>query len=68
MVGPGHWWPYTLVPAYWLAERFAPTRDQALRLGLVTVGEIVQALVAAVQNPPSGVRIVDVPAIRARRG
>ena len=68
VLGPGHWWPYALVPAYWLAERFAPTRDQALRLGLVTVGQMVAALVAAVENPATGVRIVDVPAIRAGRG
>jgi hypothetical protein len=29
---------------------------------------MVSALVAAVENPASGVRIVDVPAIRAGRG
>jgi hypothetical protein len=27
----------------------------------------VDALAAAVENPPAGVRIIDVPAIRARR-
>jgi len=68
VLGPGHWWPYVLVPAYWLAERFPPTHDQALRLGLVTVGQMVGALVQAVENPASGVRIVDVPGIRAARG
>jgi uncharacterized protein YbjT (DUF2867 family) len=68
VLGPGHWWPYALVPAYWLAERFPPTREAARRLGLVTVGEMVRALVAAVENPASGVRVVDVPPIRAARG
>lgn len=67
VLGPGHWWPYALVPGYWLAERFPPTRERALRLGLVTVGQMVGALVAAVENPASGVRLVDVPAIRAAR-
>ena len=68
VLGPGHWWPYALVPGYRLAEAFPPTRELALRLGLVTVAEMVRALVAAVEHPPSGVRIVDVPAIRAARG
>ncbi len=68
VLGPGHWWPYALVPGYWLAERFPPTRELALRLGLVTVGETVGALVAAVENPVSGVKVVEVPAIRAARG
>ena len=68
VLGPGHWWPYVLVPGYWLAAAFPPTRELALRLGLVTVAQMVNALVAAVENPASGVRIVDVPAIRAARG
>jgi uncharacterized protein YbjT (DUF2867 family) len=68
VLGPGHWWPYALVPGYWLARAFPPTRELALRLGLVTVAQMVGALVRAVENPASGVRIVDVPAIRAARG
>ena len=66
VLGPGHWWPYALVPGYWLARAFPPTRELAQRLGLVTVAQMVAALVAAVEHPPSGVRIVDVPAIRAQ--
>ncbi len=66
VLGPGHWWPYALVPGYWLAERLPPTREPALRLGLVTVNQLVDTLVAAVENPASGVRTLDVPAIRAR--
>ena len=68
VLGPGHWWPYALVPGYWLARAFPPTRETALRLGLVTVAQMVRALVWAVENPVSGVRIVEVPAIRAARG
>jgi hypothetical protein len=67
-LGPGPWWPYALAPGYWLARAFPPTRELALRLGLVTVAQMVGALVAAVKDPASGVRIVDVPAIRAARG
>lgn len=64
VLGPGHYWPYALVPFYALARMFPPTRKQAVRLGLVTLRQMVTALVAAVEAPPaSGVRIVDVPAI-----
>jgi uncharacterized protein YbjT (DUF2867 family) len=65
VLGPGHWWPYALLPGYWLAERLPPTREAARRLGLVTVRQMVGALVAAVERPAGGVRVVDVPEIRA---
>jgi uncharacterized protein YbjT (DUF2867 family) len=64
VLGPGHYWPYMLLPLYTLARLFPPTREQATRLGLVTLDQIVAALVAAVETPPAeGTRIVDVPAI-----
>jgi hypothetical protein len=42
------------------------TRDTARRLGLVTLRQMVTALVRAVENPPAigSIRIVDVPGIR----
>lgn len=64
VLGPGHWWPYTLVPAYWLLERIPATRQTAKRLSLVTLAQMVTALVEAIENPPRGVRIVEVPEIR----
>jgi uncharacterized protein YbjT (DUF2867 family) len=65
VLGPGHRWPYALLPAYWLLERVPATRDGARRLGLVTLEQMVLALVHAVEHPPPAVRIVDVPGIRA---
>jgi uncharacterized protein YbjT (DUF2867 family) len=65
VLGPGHRWPYLLVPLYALAERLPPLREPALRLGLVTIGQMVSALVATIERGPQGVRILDVPAIRA---
>ena len=65
VLGPGHRWPLVLAPFYWLAERFPPTRDGARRLGLVTLAQMVNALVEAIETPPAALRIVDVPAIRA---
>jgi uncharacterized protein YbjT (DUF2867 family) len=64
VLGPGHRWPYLLLPVYWLFERFPPTRETARRVGLVTLAQMVAALVRAVEYPPTGVRIVEVPEIR----
>ncbi len=65
VLGPGHRWPYLLLPVYWLAERLPSTRESARRLGLVTWRQMVAALVAAVESPAHGERIVEVPEIRA---
>jgi len=67
VLGPGHWWPYLLIPAYKLAEWLPQTRPGARRLGLVTLEQMIMALVAAVENPVQGVRIMSVPDIRAAR-
>ena len=65
ILGPGHLWPYALLPLYKLAERIPAWRPSALRLGLVTHVQMRNALVRAAANPPAGVDILDVPAIRA---
>jgi uncharacterized protein YbjT (DUF2867 family) len=68
VLGPGHRWPYVLVPIYAVLRRLPWTRESAERLGLVTREAMVGALVGAVETPPiSPVRIMDVPAIRIRR-
>jgi nucleoside-diphosphate-sugar epimerase len=64
VLGPGHRWPYVLLPFYWLCERLPKTREAARRLGLVTIGQMTRALLWAVENPTSDVRILDVPGIR----
>ena len=64
VLGPGHRWPYALLPGYWLFERIPGTREAARRLGLVTLPQMVAALVDAVERPAHGVRIVEVPEIR----
>jgi uncharacterized protein YbjT (DUF2867 family) len=64
VLGPGHRWPYVLLPMYWLCERNPSTRESARRLGLVTLAQMTQTLVSAVENPSIGARFVDVPQIR----
>jgi uncharacterized protein YbjT (DUF2867 family) len=64
VLGPGHRWPYLLLPGYWIAERLPPTRETARRLGLVTLAQMTAALVRAVETPVSGIRVIEVPEIR----
>lgn len=64
VLGPGHRWPYLLLPVYWTLDRLPPTRDAARRLGLVTLPQMIAALVDAIESPPAAARIVEVPDIR----
>jgi uncharacterized protein YbjT (DUF2867 family) len=68
VLGPGHRWPLLLVPIYACARLVPSWRDGAQRLGLVTLPQMINALVRAVEDrPPAGTcRVVDVPAIRAK--
>lgn len=65
VLGPGHSWPYALVPLYWVLKLIPPARDGATRLGLVTWRQMVNALVHAVEAPSDGFRVMGVPEIRA---
>lgn len=64
VLGPGRRWPMVLKPLYALLEFLPPTRSSALRLGLLTSSQMTAALVQAVENPPEGVRVLEVPQIR----
>ena len=67
VLGPGRRWPLVLVPVYRLMEAIPVTRDGARRLGLVTAEQMIAAMVRATEQPPEGVRILEVPEIRAGR-
>lgn len=64
VLGPGHRWPCLLLPMYWIMERFPKTRESALRLGLVTLQQMLNALANSVENPCAGIKILEVPQIR----
>jgi len=64
VLGPGHRWPYVLLPVYKIAEFIPNTRDGARRLGLVTLEQMLRALTFSVENPVQGKRILEVPEIR----
>lgn len=66
VLGPGHWWPYPLVPFFKLLQWNPRTRESAERLAPVTLRQMIRSLVLAVENPPaSGVRQVNAVDIRS---
>ena len=64
VLGPGHRWPYLLLPMYWLFSLIPSLRDGARRMGLVTIRQMVGALVWSVETASRESRIVEVPEIR----
>ncbi|MBV9211519.1 MAG: NAD(P)H-binding protein [Acidobacteria bacterium] len=64
VLGPGHRWPYLLLPVYKIMEAIPSTRTSAERLGLVNIRQMTNALVNAVLTESDGTRIFDVPKIR----
>ena len=65
VLGPGRRWPLLVKPLYWLMAALPPTRDAARRLGLVTVEQMIQTMALCVARPPAGIRVLEVPQIRA---
>jgi nucleoside-diphosphate-sugar epimerase len=64
VVGPGQRWPMLLAPLYWLADFVPAWRDDARRLGLVTLREMIRMLVKAIEQPVVGERVLGVEQIR----
>lgn len=67
VLGPGHRWPYLLIPLYAVLRRLPGTRDGARRLGLVTRPQMIRALLGAVEQGPNGIRVIDVEQIRSAK-
>ncbi|MEO8128641.1 MAG: NAD(P)H-binding protein [Bryobacteraceae bacterium] len=64
VLGPGHWWPVALKPFYSLLEAIPSTREGARRLGLVTLDQMTETMLRAIENPPDSTRVLTVPEIR----
>jgi uncharacterized protein YbjT (DUF2867 family) len=66
VLGPGRRWPYLLLlPFYKVCEWLPFTRAAALRLGPVTLDQLILALVEAVESPAQSTRFVGVAEIRS---
>jgi uncharacterized protein YbjT (DUF2867 family) len=64
VLGPGHWWPLLLLPLYALAELLPAYRSKARALGLVTLPQMLGALLDAVEAVPQPLRVMEITQIR----
>ncbi len=64
ILGPEHWWPLALEPIYRLLEQLPGTREAAMRLGLITIREMLAALRWSIEHPPVTTRLFEVPELR----
>ena len=67
VLGPGRRWPLLLVPMYWILSLIPNTKESTRRLGLLTIDEMIAALVAAIEQPADGFRVWAVPEIRSAK-
>lgn len=71
VLGPGHWWPYAVLPLYWIWGVFPRHRDTAARLYPVKLANVVRAIADAVDRSGDGIRVIEAPEMRgvaAHRG
>ena len=64
VLGPGHRWPYLILPLYWLWGLNPKSRDTARRLYPVKLRKVIETIADAVDAPPDGVRIIEAPEMR----
>ena len=65
VLGPGHRWPYAMIPLYWKLRAIPSTRESARRLDLVRHHKMLGALVQSVETvPDESPRIWNVPDLR----
>lgn len=64
VLGPGHRWPYFILPLYWFWSLLPTHRDTARRLYPVTLAQIVETICDAAEDLPMRPRIIEAPEMR----
>jgi len=64
VLGPGHRWPYAILPLYWLWMLLPKSRDTARRLVPVPLRSVIRAIADAVDHPPASSRVIEAPELR----
>jgi uncharacterized protein YbjT (DUF2867 family) len=67
VLGPGHWWPVLLLPVYGLAELVNAWRKKARAIALVTITQMLDTLVYAVESEPLPLRVFEIKDIRSHK-
>jgi nucleoside-diphosphate-sugar epimerase len=64
VLGPGHWWPVLILPFYAIAELVPSWRNKARAMALVTIKQMLAALVNTTEAEPLPIRILEIKDIR----
>src|SRR5438105_6582980 len=64
VIGPGHWWPVLLFPFYGIAELIPSLRQKARASALVTISQILNTLIKAVEEMPASRVVYEIRDIR----
>jgi uncharacterized protein YbjT (DUF2867 family) len=65
VIGPGHYWPLLFLPVFKVLEWIPSTSQKAKALRLVTLKQMLHALLYAIENmPATDVRIIEIDEIR----
>jgi uncharacterized protein YbjT (DUF2867 family) len=64
VLGPGHRWPLFLLPLYGIAELVPAWRTKARAMGLVTINQMLDTLILAIQEEPLPLRLLEIKDIR----
>ncbi len=64
VLGPGHWWPVVLLPLFGLASLVPAWKQKAAGRALVTIGQMLNTLLAAAKATPQPLRIIEIPQIK----
>lgn len=65
VIGPGHYWPYFIMPFFWLLKILPFTKQTAERLNFVKLNQMLNCLTYAVKNPSGNISIYSVKEIRS---
>ena len=66
VLGPGHWWPVLLLPFYGIAYLVPSWKKKVKGMGLVTISQMINTLVNAVEAEPGKKRIVEIEDIKMK--
>jgi nucleoside-diphosphate-sugar epimerase len=64
VLGPGHRWPILLLPFYGIASLLPAWRQKIKRMGLVTISQMINTLVEAVEAKPERISIIEIEEIK----
>jgi uncharacterized protein YbjT (DUF2867 family) len=60
VIGPGHLWPVFLLPVYGMARFSSSKRKKAEKMSLITISQMLQTLMKAIESPPQKQRVFEV--------